>query len=278
MLSCCRDINYHPRIWINSKFICIRVSTVGIRVSTWYYFKLPETSSMLVASYNLNIPKERCYVFSNSPLLYQRSHEEQLDVAISPSDDGYVKAANASPERSRKMKKDLARAPIYHVAAWLMTRRAVWHNKIVTATSQYHSPLFRHQRGGIWGICTHVADVNWDWIPESVLRWWPRISGRGSAEDEGRVYITLSHTVYVLSFRLMIRREKMRRWWGGVVMGRSSGCGSLAIIHRQANQASKSGTMELSKSRVGIKAALTGHCNPIEMFTLHLSKGNGCGE
>lgn len=29
---------------------------------------------------------------------------------------------------------------------------------------------------------------------------------------------------------------------------------------------------------MGIKAALTGHCNPIEMFTLHLSKGNGCGE
>lgn len=36
--------------------------------------------------------------------------------------------------------------------------------------------------------------------------------------------------------------------------------------------------MESSKSRVGIKAALTGHCNPIEMFTLHLSKGSRCGE
>lgn len=60
--------------------------------------------------------------------------------------------------------------------------------------------------------------------------------------------------------------------------GRSPDRGSSAIIHRQANQASKSGTMEPSKSRVGIKAALTGHCNPIEMFTLHLSKGNGCGE
>lgn len=62
------------------------------------------------------------------------------------------------------------------------------------------------------------------------------------------------------------------------VDGRSPDSGSLAIIHRQANQASKSGTMELSKSRVEIKAALTGHCNPIEMFTLHLSKGNGCGD
>lgn len=61
------------------------------------------------------------------------------------------------------------------------------------------------------------------------------------------------------------------------VDGRRPDCGSLAIIHRQANQASKSGTMEPSKSRVGIKAALTGHCNPIEMFTLHLSKGNGWG-
>lgn len=61
-------------------------------------------------------------------------------------------------------------------------------------------------------------------------------------------------------------------------MGRRPDCGSLAIIHRQANQASKSGTMEPSKSRVGIKAVLTGHCNPIEMFTLHLCKGNGCGE
>lgn len=61
-------------------------------------------------------------------------------------------------------------------------------------------------------------------------------------------------------------------------MGRRPDCGSSAIIHRQANQASKSGTMEPSKSRVGIKAVLTGHCNPIEMFTLHLSKGNGCGE
>lgn len=62
------------------------------------------------------------------------------------------------------------------------------------------------------------------------------------------------------------------------VDGRSPDSGYPAVIHRQANQASKSGTMELSKSRVGIKAALTGHCNPIEMFTLHLSKGNGCGE
>lgn len=66
----------------------------------------------------------------------------------------------------------------------------------------------------------------------------------------------------------------MEKW----VDGRRPDCVSLAIIHRQANQASKSGTMEPSKSRVGIKAALTGHCNPIEMFTLHLSKGNGCGE
>lgn len=92
-------------------------------------------------------------------------------------------------------------------------------------------------------------------------------------EDQGlcniRVYITVNHTVDVLSFRPVRRRK-----W---VDGRSPDCDSVAIIHRQANQASKSGTMELSKSRVGIKAALTGHCNPIEMFTLHLSKGNRCG-
>lgn len=85
-----------------------------------------------------------------------------------------------------------------------------------------------------------------------------------------RVYITVSHTAYILSFRPVIRRKRAD--------GRSPDCGSLAIIHRQANQATKSGTMEPSKSRVGIKAALTGHCNPIEMFTLHPSKGNGCGE
>lgn len=60
--------------------------------------------------------------------------------------------------------------------------------------------------------------------------------------------------------------------------GRSPDCGSLAIIHRQANQASKSGTTGPPKCRVGIKAAQTGHCNPIEMLTLRLSKGNGCGE
>lgn len=75
---------------------------------------------------------------------------------------------------------------------------------------------------------------------------------------------------YRLCLELQIRRNG--------VDGRSPDSGCPAVIHRQANQASKSGTMELSKSRVGIKAALTGHCNPIEMFTLHLSKGNGCGE
>lgn len=149
---------------------------------------------------------------------------------------------------------------------------AVWNNKIVTATSQYYSPLFRHQRGGIWGICTRVADANWDWIPESVPHWWPCVWGRGSTEDEQpREHRDRYHPEsYSICLELQIRRKGAD--------GRGPDSGSLAIIHRQANQGSKSGTMELSKSRAGIKAALTGHCNPIEMFTLHLSKVNGCGE
>lgn len=96
-------------------------------------------------------------------------------------------------------------------------------------------------------------------------------STQRTAEDEGlRATRTCRRRSYV--FRASdLRREE----W---VDGRRRDCGSSAIIHRQANQAGKSGTMEPSKSRVGIKAALTGHCNPIEMFTLHLCKGNGCGE
>lgn len=90
--------------------------------------------------------------------------------------------------------------------------------------------------------------------------------GRAAREHRGR-YRPES---YSICLELSIRRKG--------VDGRGPDSGSLAIIHRQANQGSKSGTMELSKSRAGIKAALTGHCNPIEMFTLHLSKGNGCRE
>lgn len=93
-------------------------------------------------------------------------------------------------------------------------------------------------------------------------------SAQYMVEDEGLRTIMVIHICYEL------QTHDKEKW----VDGRRPDCGSSAIIHRQANQASKSGTMEPSKSRVGIKAALTGHCNPIEMFTLHLSKGNGCGE
>lgn len=106
------------------------------------------------------------------------------------------------------------------------------------------------------------------WVSAALMAMCFRpVLGRGPAapQHEG-IYHPES---YSICLELQIRRKG--------VDGRSLDSVSLAIIHRQANQASKSGTMALSKNRVGIKAVLTGHCNSIEMFTLHLSKGNGCG-